>query len=657
MFGVGPSRFRTVQDRNLLVDTVAFPAYKRELIERAGPFDEELVRNQDDEYNYRLRERGRRPARRRRKSRYYCRGRSRSLWRQYFQYGFWKVRVMQKHARQMRMRQFAPPSFVALIALSGLFALFSPWKVPFLILVSCYLLANIAAAAAASPSLKLIPFLLVAFAVMHVSYGCGFWLGIFHFRGRGEKSAAESETPDWSEGWSQPFSPHADPDEPRLPPLRVLIVTQFYPPETGAPQNRLSDLAGRLSEFGNDVTVLTAMPNYPTGRVFERYRGQLTLDERRGGVRVLRTWIYVRPGSGFITASSDVLVVRRLLHRVRAEADRRSGRGARRVAASLPGRGGRRLQPGSRCPVRAEHLGSLAGVRRRDGNLETPDPDFPFPLARGRAVPPGGAHLRADPGHRGEHQEPVPEQTGGPHHERRGRGPVLGDLRRPPGDARGVRGGDAFVVGYAGLHGFAQGLDTVLGAADLLRGERGIVFVLVGSGPVRDALIRRQQEQKLENVRFMANQPASRIPAVLASFDAGVIPLKKLDLFRGALPSKLFEAMASGLPLVVSIEGEAKDLVEAAQAGICVEPEEPRAMADAILRLQRDPALRERYSRSGRRYVVENFDRRQIARQVDGLFRGQAVPPPPGALGFRPRGADAPVPFLEQDDPAFVRRG
>ncbi len=124
-FGVGGSGFRTVKDRATLVETVAFPAYTRQTVQRIGPFDEELVRNQDDEYNYRLLKHGGRillsPDIR---SRYYSRSSLRSLWRQYYQYGFWKVRVMQKHPRQMRWRQFVPPAFVATMLGSPLLGIF-----------------------------------------------------------------------------------------------------------------------------------------------------------------------------------------------------------------------------------------------------------------------------------------------------------------------------------------------------------------------------------------------------------------------------------------------------------------------------------------------------------------------------------------------------
>ena len=127
-FGVGGSAFRTGRAGSVDADTIPFPAYPKAVLEEAGPFDEELVRNQDDEYNYRLRRAGRKLLLASDlSSRYYSRADLASLWRQHFQYGYWKVRVMQKHPRQMRARQFAPPALVAALALGVATAPWSRW--------------------------------------------------------------------------------------------------------------------------------------------------------------------------------------------------------------------------------------------------------------------------------------------------------------------------------------------------------------------------------------------------------------------------------------------------------------------------------------------------------------------------------------------------
>ncbi len=187
-FGVGGSAFRTVKDKAMLVDTIAFPAYTRAAVEMAGPLDEELVRNQDDEYNYRLRKLGAKlllaPDVR---SKYYNRGSLRSLWRQYYQYGFYKVRVLQKHPRQMRLRQFVPPAFVASI-LGG--ALLSPLnkrlRALWALVITAYAVANLMASwriarKAGRAHLRRLP---LVFSILHFSYGLGFLHGLIHFRKR-----------------------------------------------------------------------------------------------------------------------------------------------------------------------------------------------------------------------------------------------------------------------------------------------------------------------------------------------------------------------------------------------------------------------------------------------------------------------------------------
>ena len=188
-FGVGGSSFRTVRDREMFTDTLAFPAYRRDVVERVGWFDEELVRNQDDEYNYRLRKLGGRlllsPLIR---SRYYSRASLRSLWRQYFQYGFWKVRVTQKHPAQMRPRQFVPAIFVLGLLFALLPAPFLPYGwVPAAAISAAYVAANLGCSvwlAWRARRWRYALLLPACFAALHFGYGLGFLAGLLKFRNR-----------------------------------------------------------------------------------------------------------------------------------------------------------------------------------------------------------------------------------------------------------------------------------------------------------------------------------------------------------------------------------------------------------------------------------------------------------------------------------------
>jgi succinoglycan biosynthesis protein ExoA len=196
-FGVGGSAFRSADATStggysMLTDTVAFPAFTRDAIARAGWFDEELVRNQDDEYSYRLRRLGGRillAADMR--ARYYSRGTMRGLWRQCFEYGYWKVRVLQKHPRQMRARHFVPAMFVAALAAGADVVAFAPWLWPLPASIIALYLAAAAAASAATAhrhgwwrhvsEWRLVPLLAACFATMHVAYGVGSLTGAVGF--------------------------------------------------------------------------------------------------------------------------------------------------------------------------------------------------------------------------------------------------------------------------------------------------------------------------------------------------------------------------------------------------------------------------------------------------------------------------------------------
>lgn len=187
-FGVGNSSFRTETGLTKLADTVPFPAYTRTIIDKIGLYDEELVRNQDDEYNYRIRAAGGKilladDVR----SEYFSRGSFTKLWKQYFQYGFWKVRVLQKHPGQMSPRQFVPPLFVLSLLVSLVLSLAVPWAWWVLAgILGAYLLANLTASLLTALRTRLhAPWLLpLAFSILHLAYGLGFLVGLVRFAGR-----------------------------------------------------------------------------------------------------------------------------------------------------------------------------------------------------------------------------------------------------------------------------------------------------------------------------------------------------------------------------------------------------------------------------------------------------------------------------------------
>jgi len=201
---------------------------------------------------------------------------------------------------------------------------------------------------------------------------------------------------------------------------------------------------------------------------------------------------------------------------------------------------------------------------------------------------------------------------------------VIADVR--PAD-RAVLGlpDDALILCYAGIIGHAQGLEVLLRAAARLKGTRAL-FLLVGDGPERARLKQEAIALALDNVRFIDPMPREQVLALVAACDAAVVPLRNNPLFRGAIPSKIFEALALARPVLLGVDGEARTLfIDQGQGGIFFTPEDDASLADAVRRLLADPALAERLGANGAQYVREHFDRDRIG---DRFWEAlQALPP------------------------------
>ncbi len=390
-------------------------------------------------------------------------------------------------------------------------------------------------------------------------------------------------------------------------PLRVIFLTHYFPPEVGAPQSRLFELASRLAASGHTVTVVTGFPNYPTGVVPAEYRGRRFMEERLDGVRVLRTPVYATPNKGF---------VRRILNHLSFAfssvfAARRAGRadvifvesppllfiGLAALAYTRLKRAPFIFNVSDIWPQSAVELGALRNelairlaemlelhLYRRAKRVSVVTPGMVERLVA-RGVPRLKLFLLTNG------VDTTLFQPAGPDLDLAARLGLLGHK----------------VFLYAGTHGLAQGLDVILEAARKTN-DPNVLFVLAGDGAEKDRLVAKAKAQGIANVKFVPNQPRSAMPALLNLAYATIIPLKRLDLFKSALPSKMFEAMAVAKPIIAPLWGEAADLVEASSGGIVVEPEDSDALCEAVEKLANDESLARKLGESGRAYVMEHFE-------------------------------------------------
>ena len=410
--------------------------------------------------------------------------------------------------------------------------------------------------------------------------------------------------------------------------MRVLIVTHYFPPETGAPQARLSGLAATWAADGDDVTVLTGMPNHPTGVLPPSYRRAVLRWERRDGYRVVRTWLYATPNEGMARKTlghlsfmaSSVLL-----------GGRASGP-ADVVVVSSPTffsiLSGWLLARSKRArfvveirdlwPAIFVELGVLTN-RRIIGALERLElaayaaadqvvvvsEGFRADLLR-RGVPPEKVHTirnGVDPGRFAPAAEPSAGRDG-----------VRARLGAGPGDC---------LVLYAGTHGISQGLPEIAQAAALLDGRAipgggisggAIRFAFVGDGADKKRLERRVAELGLGNVTLLPGVPNAEMPALLAAADVCLVPLRKVPLFATFIPSKMFEYLAAGKAVIGSVTGEAAQILAEAGA-VVVPPEDSGSLAAAIAALAEDPPLRAEIGRVGRSFVQRCYDRAALARE------------------------------------------
>lgn len=393
--------------------------------------------------------------------------------------------------------------------------------------------------------------------------------------------------------------------------MRILVFSHYYPPEVNAPAARTSEHAAVWARAGNRVTVVTCAPNHPAGKLYPGYSNKLFQRHEIDGVEVVRVWSLLAANQGF---------GRRIASYV-----------SYMLSAVLAA--GRLERPDVILTTSPQFFCGLTGMAMRPllrapWVLEIRDL-WPESIVEVGAMKRGLAirvleRLEAKAYRSADHVVSVTEGFVPHIAKRRERGGIsvlkngvnfglFGEALNSTEMKTRFGFQDRFVAAYVGTHGMAHGLQTILEAAQLLRDDQRIGFLLVGDGAERAKLEEQRRSMGLENVFIAGQLSREEMPEVWSSTDISLILLRKSDTFKKVLPSKMFEAMAMERPIVLGVEGEARDLLEAAGAGIPIEPENPRELADALRRLVDDPELSRRFGSQGRAYVEANFDRDKIA--------------------------------------------
>jgi glycosyltransferase involved in cell wall biosynthesis len=405
---------------------------------------------------------------------------------------------------------------------------------------------------------------------------------------------------------------------------RILFVTQYYPPEAGAAANRISDIATHMVQLGHEVTVLTNLPNYPTGVVPPEYRDKARREEVIDGVRVVRVRSVIRPNSGFVTRITGMLSFGVIAGVAGA---RHIGPQDVIVAISPPlftSIAGRRLAKKKHAPLVFNTADLWPESAVRLGALRNP---LFIWLAerlewstyrRARTVWVVTEGQRETLLHRGLPASKILTLRTGANLS------LFGRLEKA--SARSAVGwDDGFYVLHAGTLGLTMSGASLIDAADLLRGFPDIHFILAGDGAERPHLEHEARRRELNNVTFLGVQSQERVATLLSACDASLVNLRNLSFFEGTLPMKMYEAMASGRPLLLAADGLARKLaIDEAHAGIYVEPGNPHALARAVLYLRNHPEEGRKLGAQGRAYASSQLNRDAMIEQLSAHLRSLA---------------------------------
>lgn len=401
--------------------------------------------------------------------------------------------------------------------------------------------------------------------------------------------------------------------------MRILFLSHYFPPEVNAPATRTFEHCREWVKLGHQVTVISCVPHHPKGRVYPGYRNKWFQVEYKEGIKAVKVLTYVTANEGFVKRTLNYvfyMIMAIVVAPFLGKADV--------VISTSPqffnGLAGYFVSRMKNCPwvleirdLWPESIVAVGAVRNRFliqclSAIER----FVYRKAD-RVVPVTYSFKRHIEAHGGNADTITVIRNG-----------VDLNLFTPCEPERsfaekiGVDG--KFVAAYVGTHGMAHGLEVMVSAAEALRSRKDIVFLLVGDGAERENLQSLIRQKGLDNILLLGQLPKQDMPKLWSISDVSLVHLRKLDLFLTVIPSKIFESMAMCKPLILGVRGESQEIVEQASAGITIEPENARQLATAVEKLADSPRMAREFGQSGRRYVVDHFDRAALAKMYETVL-------------------------------------
>lgn len=417
------------------------------------------------------------------------------------------------------------------------------------------------------------------------------------------------------------------PPPPAQPPLRIVWLCHYFAPEIGAPQARLLEMSREFVARGHHVEAVTCFANHPTGTLADEDRGEWARTDLMDGIAVERCWSYVTPNKGFAKKTLGHLS---FMVTGWPGLSRAAARGRPDVVVVSSPTFFSVLTAWAWCSLRGipwvfevrdlwPGVFVELGVLRNKvlvGMLEAMEL---FLYRKATRVVTVTRSFAEDIERRGIERRKLGVVTNGVDYVRFAPGPADPDLVAAEGLER------RFVVLYLGAHGISHALLRILEAAERLDDLEDVLFVFVGEGAEKEELVAEARRRSLTNVRFVPGVAKERVLAWYRAADVGLVPLRKVELFKTFIPSKMFELLAAGVPIVASVDGEAREILRESGGASVVDPEDADAIAREIRALRADPERRRAMAEAGRAFVVRRYGRGTLAEEYLGILAATAA--------------------------------
>lgn len=395
--------------------------------------------------------------------------------------------------------------------------------------------------------------------------------------------------------------------------MRILFLTDNFPPEVNAPASRTYDHVREWKKAGHDITVITCAPNFPKGKVYDGYKNKLYQTEMMDGIKVVRVWTYIAENKGFLKRTLDYISfsVSSFIAGLFQKADI--------IIATSPqfftALSGRTLSFWKRTPwimeVRDLWPESIKTVGAMNDNafIRYFEWEEKRCYKSAKKIIVVTDSFKRTLVSRGIPAEKIAVVKNGANRE----------LFKPmPKDEKlidqfGLRGKK--IIGYIGTHGMAHKLDFILQCAKNMQGKNNYHFLLIGSGAEKERLLKMKENERIENVTMLDSVPKTEVSKYISILDLSLINLKKSPLFTTVIPSKIFENAGMEIPIIMGVEGEAKEIIEHYGAGLCFEPENEEDFNKKLSMLLDNHELYNKCKEGCRRLSID-FDRKKLAAKM-----------------------------------------